>query len=103
LEGAGLTLPYVPGWAQPVHHLFVVRSRKRDALRQHLQEAGIGTLIHYPVPPHLQKAYRDLGLGLGSQPIAERIHEEVVSLPMGPQLTEAQVAAVIDAVREFAQ
>ena len=98
-----LVLPYVPAWAEPVYHLFVVRSKQRDALRQHLKMQGIDTLIHYPVPPHLQPAYRDLGLAEGSQPVSERIHQEVLSLPMGPHLTAAQAGAVIAAIREFAE
>ncbi len=103
LRRTDLLLPYIPDWAQPVHHLFVVRSKKRDLLQRHLQARGIGTLIHYPVPPHLQPAYRELGLAEGSLPISEQIHREVLSLPMGPHLTDSQVAAVIDAVQEFAR
>lgn len=103
LKDSGLILPYVPEWAEPVYHLFVVRSKQRDALQQHLKTRGIGTLIHYPVPPHLQQAYQGLGLGEGSQPISERIHQQVLSLPMGPHLNETQAAAVIQAIREFAQ
>ena len=101
LKDTGLVLPYIPEWAEPVYHLFVVRSQQRDGLQQHLKDLGIGTLIHYPVPPHLQEAYRDLGLGEGSQPISERLHREVLSLPMGPHLSEDQAAAVIQAVRAF--
>jgi dTDP-4-amino-4,6-dideoxygalactose transaminase len=101
LKGCGLILPYVPEWAEPVYHLYVVRSKQRDALQAHLKMHGIGTLIHYPVPPHLQRAYRDLGLSEGSQPISERIHQQVLSLPMGPHLTKAQGMTVTDAVREF--
>jgi dTDP-4-amino-4,6-dideoxygalactose transaminase len=103
LKDVGLVLPFVPGWAEPVSHLFVVRSKQRDALRQHLENAGIGTLIHYPVPPHLQEAYRELGVPVGSQPVSERIHQEVLSLPIGPHLSESQAEAVIQAVREFAK
>jgi dTDP-4-amino-4,6-dideoxygalactose transaminase len=59
---------------------------------------GIGTMIHYPVPPHLQPAYADLGIAAGSLPLAERIHAEVLSLPMGPTLRDEEVDRVIDAV-----
>jgi dTDP-4-amino-4,6-dideoxygalactose transaminase len=100
LKESGLIMPYVPDWAEPVHHLFVVRSQKRDALRAQLEDAGIGTLIHYPVPPHLQECYKDMGRGIGSQPVSEEIHREVLSLPMFPHLTEAQVHAVTTAVSE---
>jgi dTDP-4-amino-4,6-dideoxygalactose transaminase len=96
-----LVLPLVPDWAEAVFHLFVVRSFKRDDLRSRLEEAGIYTLIHYPVPPHLQAAYGDRGFAKGAFPISEKIHEEVLSLPMGPHLSESQAKAVVDAVREF--
>jgi len=94
----GLTLPYVPGWADPVWHLFVVRHRARAALQSRLTEAGIGTLIHYPVAPHLQPAYKSLGFERGAFPISERIHDEVLSLPFGPELTDAQVREVVETV-----
>lgn len=102
-EGLGenkLALPVVPDWAEPVWHLFVVRSQSRAQLQAHLTAAKIDTLIHYPIPPHLQVAYRDLGLPEGSLPISERIHSEVLSLPMHPSLTEAQTSHVIEVCRE---
>lgn len=100
LADIGLTIPFVPDWAEPVWHLFVVRSKNRDQFRQQLNQAGIGTLIHYPTPPHLQGAYADLGLGKGAFPIAERMHDEVLSLPMFPSMTPAQTNRVIAACRE---
>jgi dTDP-4-amino-4,6-dideoxygalactose transaminase len=100
LRTIDLELPYVPGWGEPVWHLFVVRSTKRDALQQHLLKAGIKTLIHYPIPPHLQKAYRSLGLREGSLPISEAIHREVLSLPIGPHLTRNQAISVVECLRE---
>ena len=103
LTNSDVVLPYAAEWAEPVYHLFVVRSERRDALRQHLKMHGIDTLIHYPIPPHLQPAYRDLGLREGSQPISERIHQQALSLPMGPHLTAAQAGAVVAAIREFAE
>ena len=103
LEGCNLILPYVPEWAEPAYHLFVVRSGQRDALHQYLETQGIGTLIHYPVPPHLQQAYCEIGLAAGTLPISERIHQEVLSLPIGPHVTEAQVETVTRAVCEFCQ
>lgn len=103
LAGTELTLPHVPEWADPVWHLFVVRSARRDALQRHLAERGIGTLIHYPIPPHLQGAYRGLGFGEGSFPVSEAIHREVLSLPIGPHLAEADAARVAAAVGEFFQ
>jgi dTDP-4-amino-4,6-dideoxygalactose transaminase len=95
LAGAGLVLPEVPTWAEPVWHLYVVQCADRDRLQKTLQEAGIGTLIHYPIPPHLQKAYQDLGYAAGRFPIAESMADRVLSLPMGPQLQPKDVEVVI--------
>jgi dTDP-4-amino-4,6-dideoxygalactose transaminase len=99
LAGLDLVLPVVPEWAEPAWHLFVVRTPHRDALQRALAERGIGTLIHYPIPPHCQAAYTSLGHGVGRFPIAERIHREVLSLPIGPHLSDDGVDAVISAVR----
>jgi dTDP-4-amino-4,6-dideoxygalactose transaminase len=96
-----IVLPFVPEWADSVWHLFVVRSRQRDALQAHLAAQGVGTMIHYPIPPHLQPAYSELGLKRGSLPIAEAIHREVVSLPMGPHLSSDQQKQVIAALQIF--
>jgi dTDP-4-amino-4,6-dideoxygalactose transaminase len=94
----GLTLPFVPAWAEPVWHLFVVRHPKRDALQQKLTAAGIGTLIHYPVPPHLSGAYADGKWVRGDFPIAEALADTVLSLPIGPHLSNEQVALVVEEV-----
>jgi len=94
-----LVLPFVPDWADPVWHLFTIRHPQRDSLQKHLTEAGIGTLIHYPVPPHLSQAYANAGWKPGDFPIAEEIAQTTLSLPMGPHLSLAQaeeVAEVID-------
>lgn len=99
LADAAIVLPTVPDWADPAWHLFVIRSPERDALIARLDAAGIQTLIHYPIPPHLQRAYADLGYGPGDFPIAEQLAGEVLSLPIGPQMTDAQVDRVIAAVR----
>jgi len=95
----GLRLPQVAQWAESAWHLYVVRHARRDALAERLAAAGIGTMVHYPLPPHLQPAYAPLGLAEGSLPIAEAIHREVLSLPMGPTMTVAQAAEVAAAVR----
>jgi dTDP-4-amino-4,6-dideoxygalactose transaminase len=100
LPGEGLILPTVAALARPAWHLFVVRHRDRDALRTSLAAAGVDTLIHYPIPPHLQEAYRELGQGPGTYPISEAIHREVLSLPIGPHMSDAQVSVVISAVRD---
>ncbi|CAN7739208.1 DegT/DnrJ/EryC1/StrS family aminotransferase [Pseudorhodoferax sp. LjRoot39] len=99
LADSGLALPAVPDWADPVWHLYVVRTPQRQALQQRLAAEGVETLIHYPIAPHRQKAYAGMGLGLGSLPVAERLAEQVLSLPIGPQMTADQVAAVLQAVR----
>lgn len=96
---AGLTLPLVPEWAEPVWHLYVVRHAARDALTKALAEQGIGTIVHYPVPPHLQPAYAGLGYKEGDFPLAEAIHREVLSLPIAPNMTEEQALQVTAAVR----
>jgi dTDP-4-amino-4,6-dideoxygalactose transaminase len=101
LMDTDLVLPSVPSHCEPVHHLYVVRSERRDALQEHLRRQGIGTLIHYPVPPHRQDAYREMGMLEGTLPITERIHREVLSLPMGPHLTEEQVDSVVQAMHTF--
>ena len=91
LAGYGLTMPQVPEWAEPVWHLYVVRHPQRDALQQALNDAGVGTLIHYPIPPHRQQAYAHTAWSQGEFPLAERMANEVLSLPMGPHLRTAQV------------
>jgi len=91
LKQAGLILPHVPDWAEPVWHLYVVRTPDREALQARLSKAGIGTLIHYPIPPHMQAAYAELGIAPDALPLARDLAGEVLSLPMGPQL-ELRVA-----------
>jgi len=99
---AGLSVPYVPNWAEPVWHLYVLRHADRDRFQTRLAEAGVGTVIHYPIPPHLQKAYSDLGHAKGAYPIAERLANEVISLPMCPGQTREQTEYVIEKVLELA-
>ncbi len=106
LRGVGdLTLPLVAVWAAPVWHLFVVRTQQRDSLQKHLTAQGIGTQIHYPIPPHLSKAYASeseaRGWKRGSFPLAERYADEVLSLPIGPHTSAAQVDTVCAAIRAF--
>jgi dTDP-4-amino-4,6-dideoxygalactose transaminase len=87
LASRGLVLPHVPDWAEPAWHLFVVRSPERDALQARLGAAGVQTLIHYPVPPHMQAAYADAGFAPDDLPLARRLADEVLSLPIGPHLS----------------
>ncbi len=98
LEGTGLVLPSVPPWAESVWHLYVVQCSERDALQKALGDVGIATLIHYPVPPHLQQAYASTGYVKGQFPIAERLASQVLSVPIGPQLDDVSVAAVVAAL-----
>ena len=95
----GLGLPRAPQWAEPVWHLYVVRTDRRTELVQALDKAGIGSLIHYPIPPPLQDAYADLKQGRGSYPLAETLAETVLSLPMGPHRKAADVDEVAAVVR----
>jgi dTDP-3-amino-3,4,6-trideoxy-alpha-D-glucose transaminase len=95
----GLGLPRAPQWAEPVWHLYVVRTERRAELIKALDKAGIGHLIHYPIPPHLQQAYADLGLPKGSFPLAETLAETVLSLPIGPHVPDAAIDEVAATVR----
>lgn len=100
LPNLPVRLVAAPEGASPVYHLFVIRvpAARRDAIRERLAAAGIATAIHYPRPIHLQRAYAHLGQGPGSCPIAERAADEMISLPMYPDLTIAQVDQVVDAL-----
>jgi dTDP-4-amino-4,6-dideoxygalactose transaminase len=91
-------LPYEPSWAHAVYHLYVVRVQDRDQLQKHLAEAGIGTGIHYPIPLHLQKAYRSLGYKAGGFPVVERVASEIISLPMFPNLSAEQQDRVVGTI-----
>lgn len=94
-----IILPTIDDWEAHVFHVFIIRSKKRDALQQFLQEKGIQTLIHYPIPPHKQKAYREWNKL--SFPITEKIHKEVLSLPISPVITNEEVKLVVEAVNLF--
>jgi dTDP-4-amino-4,6-dideoxygalactose transaminase len=96
-----IDLPQIPSWAEPVWHLYVIATTERDALQSHLTNLGIQTLIHYPMPPHLQQAYQDLGFNKKSYPMAERYAKQVLSLPLGPQLSINDVEKTIDAIASF--
>jgi len=99
----GLILPKVAEGALPIWHLFVVRHPRRDELQKHLNTNSVGTLIHYPVPPHLSEAYRDLGLEVGAYPITEAIAQTALSIPMGPHLSPEQAYCVIQSIKSFAE
>jgi dTDP-4-amino-4,6-dideoxygalactose transaminase len=95
IKHPAIVLPAVGDGNEAVWHVYVVRTGRRDALQTHLRACGIDTLIHYPIPPHRQQAYAEWNVQ--SHPITECIHREVLSLPISPVMTEAQVTAVIDA------
>lgn len=96
LKGCGLVLPQVPDFAEPAWHLFVVQHPQRDALQSALADAGVSTLIHYPIPPHRQQAYASAGYGADAFPIASAMASRVLSLPIGPQLDADAVTKVIE-------
>jgi dTDP-4-amino-4,6-dideoxygalactose transaminase len=97
----GLVLPFEPEWSRAIYHLYVVRIRDREGLRRHLAAANIGTGIHYPIPLHLQRAYRRLGYREGDFPVTERIAAEILSLPMFPQLTRPEQECVVETVSGY--
>jgi dTDP-4-amino-4,6-dideoxygalactose transaminase len=99
LQGCDLGLPQEQPWARANYHLFVVRHPKRDALMQALRQRGVGSLIHYPIPLHLQPAFAGSGQA-GDFPQAERAAREILSLPLYPALRDEQVLEVTAAVRD---
>ena len=101
LADTSVVLPDAGGEGEHAWHLFVVRSTRRDELRAHLAHAGIETLVHYPVSPHLQPAFAEMGFRRGSFPIAELLQEEVLSLPLSPSMTDSEAGEVVGAVRRF--
>jgi dTDP-4-amino-4,6-dideoxygalactose transaminase len=98
LSKCGLTLPVVRPGVQHAWHLYTVRHPRRDELRNRLEKDGIGTLIHYPIPPHRQKAYAQHPVATAHYPVAEKIHRETLSLPLGPHLTATQQDRVVDSL-----
>ena len=100
-DNGAVSLPYEPSWSRAVYHLYVIRTCDRDGMMKHLKEAGIGTGIHYPIPLHLQKAYTSLNYSLADFPVARSAADEIVSLPMFPQLTVDQQARVAEEILAF--
>ncbi|HKZ36884.1 MAG TPA: DegT/DnrJ/EryC1/StrS family aminotransferase, partial [Chryseolinea sp.] len=102
LEGIGdVRLPISHPEALHVYHLFVIRTAQRDALRIHLANHHVETMIHYPIPPHLQKSFKDLGYKKGDYPIAENIANTALSLPLWPGLKDAEVEYVCEVIKKF--
>lgn len=105
ITNPAITLPVqdstvaIQNWKNYVWHVFVIRCEKRDQLQKHLTEQGIQTLIHYPIPPHQQQGYKEWNTS--NYPVSEQIHQQILSLPMGPTMTEEQVVEVISACNSF--
>ena len=100
LTNTASILPRVSDCTEPVWHLFVVRNTQRDNVIQVLSRSGVATLVHYPVPPHMQGAYSHLRFNSESFPVAARLANEVLSLPIGPHLDDASICCVINALRD---
>jgi dTDP-4-amino-4,6-dideoxygalactose transaminase len=103
LNNLDLLMPVVPSWADPVWHLFVVRTKEREKLQKYFIELGITTAIHYPFPPHLQGAYQGLIEGGKQLQIAEEMAKDVLSLPIGPHLSNLEIEFIISSLKKFNQ
>jgi dTDP-4-amino-4,6-dideoxygalactose transaminase len=101
LRDAAVVTPHHAEYGKHCYHIYAVRSQRRDELRAYLRERGVGALVHYPVPVHLQAAYADLGLGPGTLPVTEMCAQEVLTLPVAPEVSEDQIREVCGLVREF--
>jgi dTDP-4-amino-4,6-dideoxygalactose transaminase len=101
IENVEIILPYVPETVVPVWHIFSIRSKRRNELEKYLNEKGIGTNKHYPIPIHLQECYKDLGFKKGDYPIAEEISTTELSLPMYYGMTDEQIQYVTMMVNDF--
>lgn len=99
IDNTKIILPYVPDWTKPAWHLFVIRSLDRGKLKKYLENLGISTLIHYPIPPHKQKAFAEWNQL--SYPITEKIHNEVLSIPLYPLLSLIEKEYIVDSINNF--
>ena len=98
-----IILPFVNPKADHVYHLYVIQCERRDKLQQYLSANGVGTMIHYPVPPHLQEAYQSLGYQQGDFPLAEQLAKTCLSLPLFPGMTDEQIVFVVNRIKQFFQ
>lgn len=101
IKRSDFILPYLPEYSNPAWHLFVVRHADRENLQTFLKSSGIETLIHYPIPPHLQVAYNGYGWSRGSFPIAEKLASEILSLPIGPELTDTSIESIVKSLKKY--
>jgi dTDP-4-amino-4,6-dideoxygalactose transaminase len=98
---SAVTIPFEASWSRGVYHLYVIRTENREGLMVHLKDAGVSTGVHYPIPLHMQQAYRSLDYAPGAFPICEKVASEIVSLPMFPQLQPEQQKRVVNSIVEF--
>jgi len=103
LENTEVSCPIEKEQARHVYHLFVIRAKRRNALQVFLKEKGIGTMIHYPIPIHFQKAYKELGYRKGDLPVTEKYAQEILSLPFFPELTGEEMRTVQEQIKKFFQ
>ena len=101
IKNPDIILPFVPDYAKPVWHIFAVRTDKRDELAKYLEEKEFSTNKHYPIAIHLQECYRDLNIKKGDLPIAEKISETQLSLPLYYGMTDEQIDFVIECINNF--
>lgn len=101
LQGINLNLPQVPVWSEPAWHLYVVRTLERDVLQSRLMKAGINTIIHYPIPPHMQRAYTGLKIAASALPISQKLASTVLSLPMGPHLSSDEIVCIAQTLQHL--
>jgi dTDP-4-amino-4,6-dideoxygalactose transaminase len=96
-----IIIPFEPSWTKAVYHLYIIRTQKRDELQKYLSENGISTGLHYPIPLHLQNAYKRFDFMNGNYPVTEKVSNEILSLPMFPQLTAEQIEYVTSKIKSF--
>jgi dTDP-4-amino-4,6-dideoxygalactose transaminase len=101
LGRSGVECPSENARVKPIYHLFVIRTRKRDPLQLFLKEKGIKTLVHYPIPIHLQKAYRELGYRRGALPLTEKCSREILSLPFFSEMRQTEMEKVAEGIQLF--
>jgi dTDP-4-amino-4,6-dideoxygalactose transaminase len=93
--------PYASGSVEHVYHVYAIRAKNRDEIFKKLKDSGIGVVIHYPIPLHLQKAYESLGYRQNDFPVSERVAQDVVSLPMYPHIQEKQIKFVVQTLKKI--
>lgn len=100
-ETRNIIVPFEPSWSKAVYHLYIIRTKKRDELQKYLSDHGVNTGLHYPIPLHLQNAYRRTRVSNGSYPVTEKVANEILSLPMFPNLTTEQIEYIAEKIKEF--